>query len=239
MEVIGTCPTCGGKPRLVKASGTVMAGPHTLESIGEVTILAENLDPLESMVRCQKCSAEYPLEFLESYTYSILTQLRGALLERNMGRELDCWPLGSFGWKDADLEPEGCTGIRSFSGYEGAELLITVGGHKSFSAPVNWDCADEEEGLSDEEFDSLDAEWRDTIFEVCCLETCWNMDWDCDEVTVYFEDIVRVEVPFERNYDVLAEEIIAEAKKATTAFSESMKGLSEQIDEMENHVNRH
>ena len=38
-------------------------------------------------------------------------ELTKALVSLNEGRNLDCWPLGSFGWKDADLEPSGCTGI--------------------------------------------------------------------------------------------------------------------------------
>ncbi|MDA8140747.1 MAG: hypothetical protein M0036_19035 [Desulfobacteraceae bacterium] len=47
-----------------------------------------------------------------------------------------CWGLCSFGGKDADLDPEGCTGISKIAKIDDQSVAVVVGGHKSVGDPT-------------------------------------------------------------------------------------------------------
>lgn len=50
-----------------------------------------------------------------------------------------CWPVAAFGWKDADLDAEGCSGIRSIVAYyDQDEIAVEVGIHKTFCIDSDW-----------------------------------------------------------------------------------------------------
>src|SRR5947209_19679239 len=72
-----------------------------------------------------------------NYARDWLGPLEKMLKERNEGR-CNTFIYG-FGWKDADLDPEGCTGIVKIE--PGVEnnfedfVRVTVSGHKTFCDP--------------------------------------------------------------------------------------------------------
>ena len=62
-----------------------------------------------------------------------------ALQEQNEGRNPDCFPLISFGWKDADLHPEGCSGIREITKIDEDDgVTVEVGIHKTYGCDEEW-----------------------------------------------------------------------------------------------------
>jgi hypothetical protein len=46
------------------------------------------------------------------------------------GRNPECWPICSFGWKDADLEPHGCSGIKMLKYPDEDTIEVIIGGHQ-------------------------------------------------------------------------------------------------------------
>ena len=66
-------------------------------------------------------------------------QFAKAMLDLNEGRNLDDYPLISFGGKDADLLPEGCSGIRESTKIdEDHGVTVEVGIHKTYSWDEEW-----------------------------------------------------------------------------------------------------
>jgi hypothetical protein len=47
-----------------------------------------------------------------------------------------CFDILSFGWKDADLDPEGCTGIDKLLDIQGKRVAFQVSGHKVLCDPT-------------------------------------------------------------------------------------------------------
>jgi hypothetical protein len=157
-----------------------------------------------------------------------------SLRERNEGRNLDCWPVCSFGWKDADLDPSGCTGIKSIrcadvAGFEEEIIFVEVGGHKTLCYYSG------EEEISDEK----EQQYHDIQFEVITdMTTGYQVDGDEEEVTVSFTETIRVpwSLDDEGEYDGTAtiDAILEAARKACERFEADMvaahKALNELID---------
>ena len=85
-----------------------------------------------------------------------------AMLDLNEGRNLKCFPLISFGYKDADLLPEGCSGIRKITEItEESGVTVEVGIHKTYGCDEEWT-----------------EEQRDIAQE--CLPCIQGSEWDAD-----------------------------------------------------------
>ena len=219
MDLIIKCPSCGKEDIwLMEASLQVHAKLRS--DVIDLGFSTDELDVEKSVVQCKNCFLKYPLSFLTEEYQEILGVVRKALLELNEGRELGCWPLGSFGWKDADLEPEGCTGIAGFIGERHDRLIIAVGGHKSFTRPSTF--------VDDEDMGgALDDSLADEIF-------VWNVDWDTEDVTVSYNSFIEIPVPKsgDDGYRKWAEAVVHLAKEEMEDFSSSMVKASALIDKM-------
>ena len=134
------------------------------------------------------------------------------MLELNEGRELNCWPLGSFGGKDADLDGGGCTGIKEWGECTEEILYLKVGGHKRISPPDS-----ENEDIQDlaQEIilgSSFGGEWEGD---------CWCMNTSATIKVPVFLDKHTGEV----NVDRVARTIIKTARDAVEPFSLEMEQL--------------
>ena len=90
-------------------------------------------------------------------------QFARAMLDLNEGRNLDHYPLISFGGKDADLDPEGCSGIREITKIdEESGVTVEVGIHKTYGCDEEWT-----------------EEQRDIAQE--CLPHIIGSEWNADE----------------------------------------------------------
>lgn len=86
-----------------------------------------------------------------------------ALQEQSEGRNRDCFPLISFGGKDADLLPEGCSGIRNITKInEDDGVTVEVGIHKTYGCDYEWTEQQQEEAQE-------------------CLPFIPGSNWDADE----------------------------------------------------------
>lgn len=66
----------------------------------------------------------------DEITQAFIEKVVKQLYDQCEGRNHECWPVASYGGKDADLEPWGCTGIEKIEISKAGDLLVTVGGHK-------------------------------------------------------------------------------------------------------------
>lgn len=127
-----------------------------------------------------------------------------------------CWGLCSFGWKDADLDPEGCTGIESIVGLSDEAFTIRVGGHKTVCPP--------------------DDESQEGIAQELVWDTGgWNGEWDGDSWCFSFTEDVTVPYPWDdnrtddENFVAIAKLAVEAALKAIEPFSTEMAGLDAAI----------
>lgn len=144
------------------------------------------------------------------------------------GRNLECWPLCSFGGKDADLDPEGCTGIKEIVEADEDSVWLHVGGHKAIGNPMEW--------------------WIDMPRwarfrleeEVGDLVSCSDFFSDCDCSSFDFsfkEDRLRVDLIIDEetgDYDIAAsaKACVGAALLACEAFEQDMRELDRQVDEI-------
>lgn len=155
-----------------------------------------------------------------------------ALKARNGGRNQNCWPLVSFGWKDADLDPAGCCGIKAITGWretdDGEEFRVKVGGHKATGDPADFASeGDDEESI---------GEIAHAI--VCDITSGYDGNWDGDGWSFSFEEEIAVARPWmddktdEENAADAAERIIQAAEKACDPFGATMTELSDALDRL-------
>ena len=154
---------------------------------------------------------------------AIQEKLECALKERNEGRNPNCFSLVSFGWKDADLDPEGCTGIESISVTDADTVSVHVSGHKTFCPDEDW---------SDHDLD----------FAAEVVADCgYGCEWTGDEWVASFHQ--TIEVPWVLNDDELqlgdagaenfgatADAIIEAARQACRQFSEDVAKTDTSLD---------
>jgi len=151
-------------------------------------------------------------------------KLTKVLLELNEGRNLNCWPLGSFGRKDADIDPEGCCGISKITQLDDEKVQFSCGGHKTFYPP---------EGTLDNEDGALDRVWESLNGIITGYVVEWDGDaWvcSCDEVGAV--EWVRAEDDSE-DYGATALRIIEHARSLVGGFMYEMKEASHTFDELE------
>lgn len=152
-------------------------------------------------------------------------EIEKAIKSLNEGRNLDCWPLCSFGWKDADLEPSGCTGISKIVYLDDYKVSVEVGGHKTFCP------SESEEEKADEQTELTDIEMVEQEF---INDIGYPGDWSGDDWTLYISPRPIVEVPWimndelgEPDYQKTAEAIVAAAHEAVAEFEKTMREASE------------
>lgn len=139
-------------------------------------------------------------------------ELEADIRKLNEGRNLRCWPLCSFGWKDADLDPGGCTGISKVVGVTEEAVTVEVGGHKTLSY--------DSEASEDEQL----IQWEAWLMSI---PTGVNVDGDVDGLSLSFSDNVTVETPddfwdSDTAIKDLAERIVEAARKRCKVFEDAI-----------------
>ena len=159
------------------------------------------------------------MDYWDQQTYDqIFEGLEKALKAQNMGRNRECFPLVSFGWKDADLDPEGCTGIKRISNITEEKVSFIIGGHKTF-------CPYEEYHPTDEE--------QEIIFDIG-----YPGDWSGDDWCLYMDDkevstpIIYNKETGEVDYGQTAQHMILEAQVKLADFQVTMRQASDDFESL-------
>jgi hypothetical protein len=159
-----------------------------------------------------------------------LGKLRDVLRGINEGRNLDsCFDVVSFGWKDADLDPSGCTGIKSLDRIEGKRVVVTVGGHKTFCDP----CQDEDSGT-----EMSDSDWCAHSIVCECGTYC---EWTGDDWCASFSEIIKVPVVHSKgvvDYDKTSRRIIKAAEKCIAPIADNWADTDKSLDELYNELHK-
>jgi hypothetical protein len=147
-----------------------------------------------------------------------IDELRITLREMNEGRNLKrydddgrclsgCFDLISFGWKDADLEPTGCTGIDSILGANDETVTVRVSGHKTLVDPTyecEWDLTAEDK-----------SSYSMLALSVVCDVGC-SGEWTGDDWCLFFSETVSV--PWADTVKETAERVIEAAEKVIAPY---------------------
>lgn len=163
---------------------------------------------------------------INDFTHN-LTQLTALIARRirskSTGRNHECFPVYSFGGRNADLEPEGCTGIKeievSYDPTHGRFVTISVGGHKTFELEPD---LEGNEGYQDAAWSIGYPSYRAGIPE----------DSGGEELTVNFSDGLSVDV--EPTLEETADAIIHEAEDRCEIFNIDMMGCATEFDQLSN-----
>lgn len=140
-------------------------------------------------------------------------ELTKALQSLSEGRNKDCYPLVSFGWKDADLDPQGCTGIDKIISLDDSKVTVNVGGHKTF-------CPSD----SRDDTELSEVEWAEQEF---INDIGYPGYWSGDDWTISTDEEVAVEWIMDEelgspDYIATAKLIIEEARKAISLYEKDM-----------------
>lgn len=222
-EYLVGCPLCGADYGKAQLECACCGACLDLEALREIAARTGD----EKQVYCHACRCTFPAYMCEQSLFEMVKAIRAALVERNGGRNLDCWPLCSFGWKDADLEASGCTGIKAICGVQEDRLEIEVGGHKTIG---DGSCLEtESQGLVDH--------YNEIAQDLVC--GCgFGGEWTGDEWVVSYSDKIAVSVvnyqDEARGSDIdpvaTAHAVIKEAHTRTEAFEAAMVELSERLN---------
>jgi hypothetical protein len=180
---------------------------------------------------CNVCKCPFPVYLLGPEERALITGVRTALKAQDEGRNPRCWPLVSFGWKDADLEASGCTGIKSICGVEEDKLVFAIGGHKTFVAS---DCLDTEDKEKHTAFD-------EAMREIAC-STGYPAEWTGDDWSVSFSDVVKLAVVMKNglpDFEETARQVILLAEHgACGEFEKAMASADTVANELYEEMNR-
>ena len=155
-----------------------------------------------------------------------------ALNKQNEGRNKDCFPLASFGWKGADLDPEGCTGIKSICNITDESISFIIGGHKTF-CPF--------------EFDEDQERYREQIEEqeqIVIGDIGYPGDWTGDDwdIRMYDKEVTSQvffdEESGEVDYAATASHMILKAKVELADYQIAMCEASEDFEKIHNQLRR-
>jgi len=215
-----SCPLCGAAAAKAK-----LACP----CCKQVVVLTRNLElrvhDIERL-HCHACKTSFPTYLIGAEERELIDGVKKALKEQDEGRNQSCWPLVSFGWKDADLDAEGCTGIKRIVDAVEDKLIFEIGGHKTF---VSSDCLDT---TSEKKRAAFDEAMR----EIVC-STGYSAEWTGDDWCVSFSSMVSTAIlrkdstagavdglatTSEPDFAATAIEIIRLAQKACRGFEEEM-----------------
>lgn len=149
---------------------------------------------------------------------SEIAQLKETLRSMNPGRNLDSWPVCSFGGKDADLEPFGSTGIADVQRSRDGDYLVSVGGYKTV-CPQNY----EDKELTEEANDMI----TDAL-----VHSGFRVEWTGDEWTIADEALVKIaynkhESPYKTALAILqvAETQCSSFEKRATIIDKSITAM--------------
>lgn len=157
-------------------------------------------------------------------------KLLAAIKAMDEGRNPSCWPILSFGGKDADLDPGGCTGIRAVQGLHGTRkqyFVVEVGGHKSISHPQAW-------GLN---LTVPQVEMYEQLMTDLICDIGGPGEWDGDSWVMYHEGTVQVAAMFhpgfaELDYAETAAAIVEGARMALAPWEDQMAALDTEADNL-------
>jgi len=156
----------------------------------------------------------------------IYAKLCVAISELDEGRntgELRCFPIASFGGKDADLNPEGCTGIESIAVSDAEDIVVVVSGHKTFCPDEDWS-----EG---------DTDYAQEIVADCG----YHCEWTGDEWVASFKATIKVPWILRseelalgdkdaEDYAATAAAILEAAQRALSGFSKECADVDAALD---------
>lgn len=212
---VNECPLCGKKPTTLVCACCER----------DVTAVAlKEMDPANPRLQilCRACKHTFHPTLCYHAISARLHQLREQLVALNEGRNLNCWPLGSFGWKDADLADEGCTGIKGIVAVVDNYLVISIGGHRTFAGGTNRELNRE----AVREFDWAVQELLSGCdYEMSQEDGDWNITYE-----------TYVQVVWEENVDRLAREIHKLAYQQTAQFRDHCKTLTERLNSIEDNL---
>ena len=155
--------------------------------------------------------------------------MKTALKESGLeGRNHECWPILSFGWKDADLNPEGCTGIECVASANEENVTLKVGGHKRVCDPTY----ESEYDLSDE-----DKEEFSNVAQEIVNGAPFPGEWEGDDWCLHYSTKIKVEWPAgnpstKRWKKSIVSRVIKAAKKALKHYREEMALMSDAMDSL-------
>ncbi len=144
-----------------------------------------------------------------------------------------CWGLCSFGWKDADLDPEGCTGIDKIISMDEHKVIVEYGGHKTATNPT-YECEYE---LSDDD-EHYYSEAAHDIVSGCGYDGYWSGDdWSLSvrgEVAVEWvrKDDGSIDIP------ATAERIVEIVKAELAPYESEMRLMDKLLDELYQEIYR-
>ena len=95
----------------------------------------------------------------------------------------ECFPICSFGWKEADLSTQGCCGIKLVQMNSYDDWRVTVSGHKTLCSPTE----DLEFEISDR-----DKETIDTVAQEIASGCGYPGEWTGDDWCLHFEETFLV-----------------------------------------------
>lgn len=151
-------------------------------------------------------------------------KLEVALKDLDQGKRSDAYPLVHFGWKDADLDPEGSTGIEAIVKVTEDDVTLRIGGHKSYGC-------DGPENLESDQAIETYREIAQEIISADYLGECSYADYDGwgfsfnEELTVEWQcndtDI---------DYTKTAEMVIEKTKEAVKPMEETWAFIAKALD---------
>lgn len=208
-------------------SSPLMADFKSLEEL--ITIQNEDLTWQKSNIEGEvkglvKIKADPAVRTVLPEMADKVAKLEAALKAMDEGRNESCWPLVSFGWKDADLDPEGCTGIKAVVGADRKTVSLTVGGHKTVCDPT-YECEYE---LTDK-----DKEMYSTVAHSIVCDGP-SGEWSGDDWCLH--DSMTITVNWRGTIKETAEAIIKKARKAVRSFEESCRMVDKAMDEVYNEI---
>jgi len=179
----------------------------------------------------------------------IIDEMYAALRARNEGRNLGkvvhdpdketpviesgCFGCVSFGWKDADLDPHGCCGIRHIVAATDENITIVVSGHKTLCDPTY-------EFPGDLPKD-VEESYQESAHSVVCDIQCEGY-WSGDDWSVSFEETVSIHWvtkdaiggPLGQviDIDATANAAIKRAREVCKPYQEAWAAASAALDEM-------
>jgi hypothetical protein len=213
-----SCPLCGAEPGKAQLACPCCKRPLDPEWEPDLAMLSVE------KVHCQACRATFPSYLMGSEERAIVEGVRKALKDQDEGRNAGCWPLVSFGWKDADLDAEGCTGIKAIIGAKEDRLILAIGGHKTFVASDCLDTDDEEKR----------AAFDEAMREIVC-STGYPSEWTGDDWCSSWSGFVALPIVMKDgkpDFEATATRIISDSEQACRAFEEAMAHASEAANEL-------
>mgnify|MGYP003976543065 CR=1 FL=1 len=134
-----------------------------------------------------------------------------------------CFDLCSFGWKDADLDPCGCTGIDEIISVEGKRVVVKVSGHKTVCDPT-YEFPFE---LQEEDSNS----YSEVAHSIVC-DAAGDGSWTGDDWCLSFTEEIKV-VVFHKNgiidYQKTAKRVVKAARKAIAPYGQNWSEISESM----------